>query len=288
MPLVFDEVSFSYEEGREVLHSLDLVVEDGEALGVIGHTGSGKSTLAQLADALLVPTSGTVTVDGMDTADRALRKKIRERVGLVFQYPESQLFASSVAEDLAFGPKNLGLPAEEVERRCREALSRVGFSYDELAERSPFDLSGGQQRRVALAGVLAMEPTTLVLDEPAAGMDPQTAREIRGYLRSLHEQGMSIVLVSHSMEEVAELCDRVLVLDGGRAFLEGSPEEVFSPGNYAELRRINLGVPRATKFAIELAAKGLPLEGAILDSDQLVDALVDALGGARDDGRSFS
>lgn len=288
MPLVFDEVSFSYEEGREVLHSLDLVVEDGEALGVIGHTGSGKSTLAQLADALLVPTSGTVTVDGMDTADRALRKKIRERVGLVFQYPESQLFASSVAEDLAFGPKNLGLPAEEVERRCREALSRVGFSYDELAERSPFDLSGGQQRRVALAGVLAMEPTTLVLDEPAAGMDPQTAREIRGYLRSLHEQGMSIVLVSHSMEEVAELCDRVLVLDGGRVFLEGGPEEVFSPGNYAELRRVNLGVPRATKFAIELAAKGLPLEGAILDSDQLVDALVDALGGARDDGRSFS
>ena len=276
----FEGVSFAYDEGRDVLQGIDLTIRQGEFLGVIGHTGSGKSTLAQLMNALLVPTAGRVLVGDTCTAERGMRRSIRERVGLVFQYPESQLFATTVAEDLAFGPRNLGLPADEVQRRCRGAMARVGFSFDELAERSPFDLSGGQRRRVALAGVLAMEPEVLVLDEPAAGMDPQTVREIRGYLRQLNAQGMTIVLVSHSMEEVAELCSQVLVMEGGRIFLQGSPAEVFTPENAALLRRINLGVPRATKFALELAAKGLPLQGPVLTSEQLVDALAAALEGA--------
>ena len=278
--LRFEDVSFAYDEGHDVLQDIDLTIRRGEFLGVIGHTGSGKSTLAQLMNALLVPTAGRVLVGETCTAERGMRRSIRERVGLVFQYPESQLFATTVAEDLAFGPRNLGLPADEVERRCRGAMARVGFSYDELAERSPFDLSGGQRRRVALAGVLAMEPEVLVLDEPAAGMDPQTVREIRGYLRQLNAQGMTIVLVSHSMEEVAELCSQVLVMEGGRVFLQGSPAEVFAPENAALLRRINLGVPRPAKFALELAAKGLLLQGPVLTSEQLVDALAAALEGA--------
>lgn len=277
MPLVFEGVSYSYGDDRLALRDIDLRIEDGEFVGLIGHTGSGKSTLTQLMNALIIPTKGRVTVDGMDTAQRSLRRSIRERVGLVFQYPESQLFATTVAEDVAFGPKNLGLSDDEVERRCRRALERVGFSYDEFAQRSPFELSGGQKRRIALAGVLAMEPQVLVLDEPAAGMDPQTVEEIRGLLRTFNDEGLTIVLVSHSMDDVAQLCGRVIVMNGGSVLMQGAPGEVFSEEHAAELRRINLGLPRATKFAIELAHKGLELEGPVLDSEQLADALAGAL-----------
>lgn len=274
MPIAFEQVSFSYDEGRKALDGIDLIVEDGDFLGVIGHTGSGKSTLVQLMNALLVPTRGRVLVDGMDTAARKTRRDIRAKVGLAFQYPETQLFASTVAEDVAFGPRNLGLGRHEVDRRVRRALERVGLEHDDVADRSPFDLSGGQQRKVALAGILAMEPSMLVLDEPAAGMDPETVRDIRSYLRSLNEQGLTIVLVSHSMEDVAELCARVIVLDHGKLRMSGTPAEVFAPENAEELRRINLDVPRATKFAIELAQRGVRLPGSILTERQLVDALV--------------
>lgn len=277
MPLVFEDVSYSYDEGHLALSGIDLRIEDGEFVAVVGHTGSGKSTLVQLMNALLVPTAGHVTVDGMDTAERRCRRAIREHVGVVFQYPETQLFATTVAEDVAFGPRNLGLDAAEVERRCRRALQRVGFSFDEVAERSPFELSGGQKRRVAMAGVLAMEPSVLVLDEPAAGMDPQTAAEIRALLRSFNEDGLTVVLVSHSMEDVAELAGRVVVMNGGKVLMQGSPVQVFSPENAAELRRVNLGLPRATKFAIELAQRGLELDGPILSRAQLTSALVSAL-----------
>lgn len=274
MPVAFEQVSFSYDDERLALCDVDLVIEDGEFLGVIGHTGSGKSTLVQLMNALLVPTAGRVLVDGMDTADRKLRRAIRTKVGLAFQYPETQLFANTVAEDVAFGPRNLGLPEGEVDRRVRGALARVGLEYDRIAQQSPFDLSGGQQRRVALAGILAMEPGVLVLDEPAAGMDPATVAEIRAYLQTLNDAGLTIVLVSHSMDEVATLCSRVIVLDRGTVHMQGTPEEVFSAANAQELRRINLGLPRATKFALELAERGLELPGSILDEAQLVDALV--------------
>lgn len=273
MPIVFDHVSFSYDGENSALSGIDFIVDDGEFLGVIGHTGSGKSTFLQMMNALLVPTEGSVLVDGMDTRKRRHRRDIRTRVGLAFQYPETQLFANTVAEDVAFGPRNLGLGEGEVDRRVRGALERVGLSYDGIAERSPFDLSGGQQRRVALAGILAMEPNVLVLDEPAAGMDPATNEEIRAYLRELNDQGLTIVLVSHSMDDVAELCSRVLVLDHGRIFMQGSPAEVFSERNHTELRRINLGVPRATKFALELAQRGLVLQSPVLTERQLVEAL---------------
>lgn len=274
MPVAFEQVSFSYDGERDALEDIDLVVDDGEFLGVIGHTGSGKSTLVQLMNALLVPTAGRVLVDGMDTRERKLRRKVRTTVGLAFQYPETQLFANTVAEDVAFGPRNLDLPDDEVDRRVREALERVGMDYAEVAQRSPFDLSGGQQRRVALAGILAMEPRVLVLDEPAAGMDPATVSEIRAYLRELNDQGLTIVLVSHSMDDVAELCSRIIVLDHGTLHMQGTPAELFTAQNAAELRRINLGVPRATKFALELAERGLEVPGPILDERQLVEALV--------------
>lgn len=274
MPVAFEQVSFSYDGERDALEDIDLVVDDGEFLGVIGHTGSGKSTLVQLMNALLVPTAGRVLVDGMDTRERKLRRKVRTTVGLAFQYPETQLFANTVAEDVAFGPRNLDLPDDEVDRRVREALERVGMDYAEVAQRSPFDLSGGQQRRVALAGILAMEPRVLVLDEPAAGMDPATVSEIRAYLRELNDQGLTIVLVSHSMDDVAELCSHIIVLDHGTLHMQGTPAELFTAQNAAELRRINLGVPRATKFALELAERGLEVPDPILDERQLVEVLV--------------
>lgn len=274
MPIAFEQVSFSYDDERDALQNIDLVVEDGEFLGVIGHTGSGKSTLVQLMNALLVPTTGCVLVDGLDTRERKLRREVRTKVGLAFQYPETQLFANTVAEDVAFGPRNLGLSDDEVNRRVREALDHVGLDYDAIAQRSPFDLSGGQQRRVALAGILAMEPSVLVLDEPAAGMDPATVDEIRNYLRDLNDQGLTIVLVSHSMDDVAELCSRIVVLDHGVLHMQGTPDELFTAQNAAELRRINLDVPRATKFALELAQCGLVLPEPILDEQQLVEALI--------------
>ena len=274
MPIAFEQVSFSYDDERDALQNIDLVVEDGEFLGVIGHTGSGKSTLVQLMNALLVPTAGCVLVDGLDTRERKLRREVRTKVGLAFQYPETQLFANTVAEDVAFGPRNLGLSDDEVNRRVREALDHVGLDYDAIAQRSPFDLSGGQQRRVALAGILAMEPSVLVLDEPAAGMDPATVDEIRNYLRDLNDQGLTIVLVSHSMDDVAELCSRIVVLDHGVLHMQGTPDELFTAQNAAELRRINLDVSRATKFALELAQCGLVLPEPILDEQQLVEALI--------------
>ena len=273
MPIAFEQVSFSYDEAHRALEGIDFTIENGEFLGVIGHTGSGKSTLAQLMNALLIPTDGHVLVDGLDTAQRKNRRAIRTKVGLAFQYPETQLFANTVADDVAFGPRNLKLDEAEIDRRVHRALERVGLEYDAIAERSPFQLSGGQQRKVALAGILAMEPSVLVLDEPAAGMDPQTVHEIRAYLRELNNQGLTIVLVSHSMDEVAELCDRTIVLDHGHIHLQGTPRELFTAQNAAELRRINLGVPRATKFALELAQHGLELPGVILTEDELVDAL---------------
>ena len=284
MSIVFEQVSFSYSGAENALEDIDFSLNEGDFLGIIGHTGSGKSTLTQLMNALLVPTDGRVLVDGMDTSQRKLRREIRRRVGLAFQYPEAQLFAQSVADDLAFGPRNLGLGDQEIECRVRDALAHVGFEYDEIAQRSPFDLSGGQQRRVALAGILAMKPSVLVLDEPAAGMDPATTHEIREHLRRLNAKGMTIVLVSHSMEEIAALCSRVIVLQDGKVFISGTPEEIFAPENAKEMRRINLGVPRATKFALELAAKGLQLPHTILNEEQLVEALVGMRKRSAEDG----
>lgn len=282
VPLIeFENVTFSYDEARgssgegahAVLRDLSFAVRQGELLGIVGHTGSGKSTLVQLMDALLVPTGGRVVACGIDTSRRKRRREVRGRVGLVFQYPETQLFATSVAEDVAFGPRNLKLGRDEVERRVRDALARVGLDYDDVAEKSPFALSGGQQRRVAIAGVLAMEPRALVLDEPAAGLDPLGARQMRDLLHSLNDQGTTVVLVSHSMDEVAVLCDRVLVLDKGQLVALGTPGQVFSSEHTDELQQMGLGMPRASAFALELAERGLDLGGSVLTTEQLVAAL---------------
>lgn len=287
MPILLEHVSFTYDGVHKALDDITFEIEDGSFLGVIGHTGSGKSTMTQLMNALLVPSEGRVLVDGIDTSVRKSRREIRAKVGLAFQYPETQLFASTVAEDVAFGPHNLGLSHDEVGQRVREALERVSLVYDEVAERSPFDLSGGQQRKVALAGIIAMRPSVLVLDEPGAGMDPQTMREIRANLRALNEQGTTIVLVSHSMEDVAELCSDAIVLEQGRLHMSGTPAEIFTAGNAEELRRINLGIPRAMKFALELKQCGVALQQPILSERQLADALLSKARGVVAHGRDF-
>lgn len=287
MPILLEHVSFTYDGVHKALDDITFEIEDGSFLGVIGYTGSGKSTMTQLMNALLVPSEGRVLVDGIDTAVRKSRREIRAKVGLAFQYPETQLFGSTVAGDVAFGPHNLGLSHDEVGQRVREALERVSLVYDEVAERSPFDLSGGQQRKVALAGIIAMRPSVLVLDEPGAGMDPQTMREIRANLRALNEQGTTIVLVSHSMEDVAELCSDAIVLEQGRLHMSGTPAEIFTAGNAEELRRINLGIPRATKFALELKQRGVALQQPILSERQLADALLSKARGVVAHGRDF-
>lgn len=274
MAITFEQVSFSYDDaGPLVLDGVDFTVDDGSFTGIVGANGSGKSTLVQLADALLLPSAGNIVVDGMNTRDKKQRRELRCRVGLVFQYPERQLFASTVADDVAYGPRALGLDAPDVEESVRRALELVGFDYDDVSERSPFALSGGQQRRVAIAGVLAMEPSYLVLDEPSAGMDPSAALELRALLEHLNDEGTTIVMVSHDMDEVTELCTHVVALEQGKVALAGGVHEVFAPANRARLVKMGLDLPRPLSFAIELAEGGLDLQADPLTVDQLADAI---------------
>ena len=274
MSITFEQVSFSYGDAApHVLDGIDFTVDDGSFTGIIGANGSGKSTLVQLADALLLPSSGNVVVDGMNTRDKKRLRELRRRVGLVFQYPERQLFASTVADDVAYGPRARGLDAPDVEESVRRALELVGFDYDDVSERSPFALSGGQQRRIAIAGVLAMEPSYLVLDEPSAGMDPSAVLELRALLEHLNDEGTTIVMVSHDMDEVAELCTHVVALAQGRVALAGGVHEAFAPANRERLVNMGLDVPRPLRFAIELAEGGLDLQSDPLTVDQLADAI---------------
>lgn len=286
MSIVFEHVSYDYAPERDkddaagrapqALSDVDLEIGDGQFVGIIGHTGSGKSTLIQHMNGLLQPTEGRVLVDGLDLADKKNRRAVRKRVGIAFQYPEYQLFATTVVEDVSFGPRNLGLTDDEIDRRVRGALERVGLDYDAVAEKSPFHLSGGQQRRVALAGILAMEPQVLVLDEPMAGLDPKGREDTLGLVHRLHDDGLTVVMVSHSMEDVAENAERVLVLNHGRVVMDDVPEKVFSRA--AELREIGLGVPQATLFQQRLAAAGLVLPRPVHTIDDLADAIAAKLG----------
>ena len=286
MSIVFEDVSYDYNPGSkkdagdarapQALSHISLTIGDGQFVGIIGHTGSGKSTLIQHMNGLLQPTEGRVLVDGLDLADKQSRRAVRKRVGIAFQYPEYQLFATTVEEDVSFGPRNLGLSADEIDRRVQGALERVGLDYDLVAQKSPFHLSGGQQRRVALAGILAMEPQTLVLDEPMAGLDPKGREDTLALVHRLHDEDLTVVMVSHSMEDVAENAQRVLVLDHGTMAMDGAPDEVFSHAE--ELRRIGLGVPRATTFQNRLAEKGLELPAAVHTIDDLADAIAAKLG----------
>ena len=282
MSIVIEHLNYVYMQGgpyeTKALDDVSLTIHDGEFVGLIGHTGSGKSTLVQHLNGLILPTSGKITVDGMDLADKNTDKRaIRRRVGLVFQYPENQLFEETVAKDIAFGPKNLGLDEAEIDRRVRTAMRRVALDYDKLSQRSVFELSGGQMRRVAIAGVLAMEPQTLVLDEPCAGLDPKGREEILGLISDLHrESGATIVMVSHSMDDVAALAERVIVMNHGKVAMDGAPREIFSRGE--ELRAIGLDVPQAVELAQKLREKGFDVPEGIYKIEE-VRAAVEAIVG---------
>lgn len=266
-----DHVSFSYGRGGHALEDVSLAVEEGASTAIIGQTGSGKSTLLRLLCGLEVPDSGRVTVGGSDTSSRRGRRAVRRVVGYVMQHPERQLFAETVERDVAFGPRNLRLPEEEVERRVTRSLELVGLS--ERREASPFKLSGGQRRLCALAGVLAMEPRVLVLDEPTAGLDPRGRAMLRRVLARLRERGITLVQVTHSMEDAAR-SDRVIALDRSRLVAAGTPREVFSRESERRLEEGGLGVPRSLRVARELERRGWPELGDPLTTDELVSAVL--------------
>lgn len=254
------------------LHDVSLTVHRGEFLGLAGHTGSGKSTLVQHLNGLIRPQEGSVCALGLDLSQKKDAAAVKAKVGVVFQYPERQLFAETVAQDVAFGPHNLGLSQDEVTRRVESSLARVGLALAAVGDKSPFDLSGGQQRRVAFAGVLAMEPEVLVLDEPMAGLDPAARKDFLQLIGRLHREGLTVVMVSHSMDDLAQCCDRVVVMNEGAVFAEGSPAQVFARAD--ELKSIGLGVPAAQRMALALAGAGVPLR---LDRLYTVESLADEL-----------
>lgn len=277
MPIQIQQLDHTYLPGSQLaypaLSGISLTIQDGEFLGIIGHTGSGKSTLIQHLNGLLLPTSGSVLVDGLDTREKKLRKQIRSLVGMVFQYPEYQLFEETVARDVAFGPKNMGMPEAEIETHVTEALRLVGLNPDEFAEKSPFELSGGEKRRAALAGILAMRPKYLVLDEPMAGLDPRGRHEILALIESLRRDfGTGIVMVSHSMDDVAMFADRIAVLDKGSLFMVDTPEAVFS--HSAELLNMGLNLPQATQLVRALRERGVAIERDYFRMDELAQDLI--------------
>lgn len=259
MSLILDKVSHVYSPGNAyetvAIKDVSLKIEDNEFLGIIGHTGSGKSTLIQHMNGLLTPTSGTIYFNGKDTSEKDFPKKeLRSRVGMVFQYPEHQLFEPTVFEDICFGPKNLGLSKEEIDDRVYEALRLVGFPED-LISASPFDLSGGQKRRAAIAGVLAMKPDILILDEPTAGLDPKGRDDILDMIKDMHDKtGNTVVLVSHSMEDIARLVDRIIVMNEGQVQFDDTPKEIYK--NYKELEKMGLRAPQITYLMNDLRSFG--------------------------------
>ena len=280
--LELSDVCYTYDAGtpmeHEALSHIHLKIEKGSMTGLIGHTGCGKSTLLRMLNGLTKPDSGKILLDGQDIwEDPKKISAVRFRVGLVMQYPEYQLFDETVASDIAYGPRNMGLPAEEIAARVREAAAFAGLA-DELLEKSPFELSSGQKRRVAIAGVMAMRPEILVLDEPAAGLDPMGREEIfAGLARYRAESGATVVVVSHSMEDMARYCDRLVVMNDGTILLRGTQSEVF--GKADELQSIGLGVPDITKLCARLRADGMPLPADIYTVEAAVAAIAPLLGG---------
>ena len=276
------DLNYIYSKGtpfeHKALDNVNFSVHRGEFIGIIGHTGSGKSTLMQQLNGLLKPTSGQVLLDGQDIwSDKKLTRQARFRVGLVFQYPEYQLFEETVYKDIAFGPKNMGLKPEEVDRRVREAAGFVGLTEKQL-EVSPFDLSGGQKRRVAIAGVIAMEPEVLILDEPTAGLDPIGRAEILGNIESYRRaKNATIMMVSHSMEDVARLTDRLLVMNGSRLAMDAAPSEVFTHAE--ELIEMGLSIPQVTQVFLHLRKMGIPVEN-VYTIDQAIAEIKRIRGGA--------
>ena len=281
MSIIVDKVSYCYSEDSaykvQALKEVSLTIEDGEFIGIIGHTGSGKSTLIQHLNGLLKATSGHIYYNGQDIYDEDYNlKNLRNKVGMVFQYPEHQLFETTNFDDVCFGPKNQGLDKKEIELRAFEALRNVHFP-EELFYQPPFDLSGGQKRRVAIAGVLAMHPEVLILDEPTAGLDPAGRDEILGLLAQMkRELGITIILVSHSMEDVAEYVDRLFVMNGGELMYEGAPKDVFR--HYKELEEVGLAAPQVTYLMHELKEKGLNVDLDATTVDEAKQTILAALG----------
>lgn len=279
MPIIVDHLNCIYEQGTNMevaaLKDINLVIPDGQFIGLIGHTGSGKSTLVQHLNGLIEATSGTVYFNGEDIYDKDYdRKKLRSKVGLVFQYPEHQLFETDVFKDVCFGPKNLGLDRKETELRAYKALKMVGL-LDEYFYQSPFDLSGGQKRRVAIAGVLAMEPDVLILDEPTAGLDPKGRDEILELIKGLQETGMTIILVSHSMEDVANYVDRIIVMNKGSVMLDGVPKDVFA--HYKELEAVGLAAPAVTYIMQQLKQNGFAVSTDATTIEEAKEEILRAL-----------
>lgn len=281
MGIKVENLKHTYSAGSPeesvALNDISFEVADGEFLGIIGHTGSGKSTLLQHLNGLLKPSEGKITVDGTvitGDVDKEAVLEIRKKVGFVFQYPEYQLFEETIEKDIAFGPLNLGLPEEEARERVIWAMEKVGLDYEKDRDRSPFDLSGGQKRRAAIAGVIAMKPSTLVLDEPTAGLDPRAHRDILDMVKKIHrETGNITILVSHNMNDIARLSDRILVLESGTLALTGTPREVFSKEE--ELMALGLALPDGASVAKALRREGIDVPEGILSMDELEEAIVE-------------
>lgn len=280
MPIILDKVNYVYSDGTayriQALSDINLQIKEGEFIGIIGHTGSGKSTLTQLLNGLLKATDGHIYVDGEDIYEEDYdMKKLRNKVGLVFQYPDHQLFETTNFEDVCFGPKNQGLDRKTVELRAFEALRSVGFP-EELYYQPPFDLSGGQKRRVAIAGVLAMKPDILILDEPTAGLDPAGRDEILGLVSQMHKElGITIILVSHSMEDVAEYVERIIVMNQGCVMFDSTPKEVFS--HYKELEAVGLAAPQVTYLMHDLKDRGLSVDTSATTVKEAAQEILAAL-----------
>ena len=278
MPIEVSHLTHCYSEGSALrtvaLDDVSFRIENGEFVGIIGHTGSGKSTLVQHLNGLLKPTSGQVLIDGEDlNGEHVNRRALRQRIGLVFQYPECQLFEETVAKDIAFGPKNQGLSAAEIDERVRYAMDCVHLDYQKYAERSPFELSGGQMRRVAIAGVLAMKPSVLILDEPTAGLDPRGRDRILGMLEELHaRENVTILMVSHSMDDMARLASRLIVMSDGKVVADGTPREIFMQEEM--MTSIGLDIPEAARLCARLRAKGYDLPADLFRPEQLKEQLL--------------
>lgn len=282
MSIEVKNLNYVYNEGFPgetlALDNVNFRLEDGEIVGIIGHTGSGKSTLLQQLNGLLKPKSGTIVVgDTVITDSSTSMLDVRKRIGLVFQYPEYQLFEETVAKDVAYGPSNLGLEQEEIDRRVKDALELVGLDYEQVKNASPFELSGGQKRRVAIAGVIAMKPEVLILDEPTAGLNPKAHRDILDMVRTIHEEENNIIiLVSHDMDDIAAMSDRVLVMNKGTVVMNGTPGQVFARRD--ELTAIGLEVPAASKLLGRLRDEGIEIDTDCLTISQAADRIVEVFG----------
>lgn len=286
MPIAVENVSYTYLPGtpfeHQALKDVSFTIEDGEFVGIIGHTGSGKSTLIQIISSLIPQTAGRVLIDGVDYSQKdADKKKLRRTVGVVFQYPEYQLFEETIAKDIAYGPRMTGIPEEELENRTQVAMELVGMDYETYKDKSPFELSGGQKRKIAIAGVLAMEPKILIMDEPIAGLDPLGRESLMDLVKNLNDCGMTILMISHNMDGLAEYASRILVMNQGELMMNGTPREVFR--EHEALRAAGLDLPEAGQLVEALRAKGIAISEENIRFDEVKEELIRMLGGKAHD-----